>query len=92
MINIAIPALLVSIVMIAGIFAFMPIDMATTVHTTVQGTQLNNIIWQTEDDLTSNMTATCSGSTDFLVHYTFKEWILVPTKLRLPLSLQLESI
>lgn len=35
-----IPSVLVAIVLIAGIFAFMPINEATTVHTTIQNTQL----------------------------------------------------
>ena len=35
----AIPAILAATVLIAGIFAFMPIEQATTVHTTIQGTQ-----------------------------------------------------
>ena len=34
----AIPAILVATVMVAGMFAFMPIEQATTVHTTVQAT------------------------------------------------------
>ena len=35
MMKIALPILLAGIVMIAGIFAFMPIDMASTVHSTL---------------------------------------------------------
>ena len=34
--KIVIPAILVVTVLVAGIFAFMPIDKATTVHTTLQ--------------------------------------------------------
>ena len=56
--------------MIAGIFAFIPIDKATTVHTTIQGTQLNNIASTFDLDLSTNATATCAGE-DFLVYYTF---------------------
>ena len=41
MTNLAIPILLASIVMIAGVFAFMPIDKASTVHTTI-GTNIDN--------------------------------------------------
>jgi len=33
-----IPILLASIIVVAGIFAFMPIDQASTVHTTIQDT------------------------------------------------------
>ena len=36
--KIVIPAILAAIVMIAGIFTFMPIEQATTVHTTIQAT------------------------------------------------------
>ena len=72
MMKIAIPVLLVSIVMIAGIFAFMPVDKATTVHTTIQGTQLNNVESTFQTDLKANATAGCGSSGgSFLVHYTF---------------------
>lgn len=37
--KLAIPAILVAIVMVAGIFAFSPIEQASTVHTTIQNTQ-----------------------------------------------------
>ena len=71
MMKIAIPVLLVSIVMIAGIFAFMPIDKATTVHTTIQGSQLNSIASDFTTDTSINVTATCGGTAGFLVYYTF---------------------
>ena len=71
MMKIALPILLAGIVMIAGIFAFMPVDKATTVHTTIQGTQLNNVATAAQTDLSLNMTATCDGTTDFLAYYTF---------------------
>ena len=71
MMKIALPVLLAGIIMIAGIFAFIPIDMAATVHTTIQGTQLNNVASNFNLDLKTNSTATCSGSADFLVYYIF---------------------
>ena len=72
MMKIALPILLAGIIMIAGIFAFMPIDKATTVHTTIQGTQLNNVASTFDTDLSSNATAGCgSAGGSFLVHYTF---------------------
>jgi len=37
--KLTIPAILAATVMVAGIFAFMPVEQASTVHTTVQGTQ-----------------------------------------------------
>ena len=71
MIKIVLPVLLASIVMIAGIFAFIPVDKATTVHTTIQGTQLNDIDSTFDTDLSSNATAKCTGGGDFLVYFTF---------------------
>ena len=35
--KIAIPALLVATVMVAGMFAFAPVEQASTVHTTIIG-------------------------------------------------------
>ena len=35
--KLAIPAILVATVMVAGIFAFMPVEQASTVHTTITG-------------------------------------------------------
>ena len=70
MMKIAIPVLLASIVMIAGIFAFMPVDKATTVHTTIQGTQLNNVASAFTDSLILNATAKCDAGS-FLVYWTF---------------------
>ena len=70
MMKIALPILLAGIIMIAGIFAFIPIDKATTVHTTIQGSQLNNIQSTFQADLSANATATCSSGS-FMVYYTF---------------------
>ena len=41
--NKTIPALLAVTVMIAGIFAFMPVEQASTVHTTIQETGTNYV-------------------------------------------------
>ena len=68
MTKIILPILLSGIVMIAGIFAFMPVDKATTVHTTVQGTQLNNVASTFQTDLSANATALCSGGGSFMVY------------------------
>ena len=79
MTNITIPVVLVSIVMIAGIFAFMPVDKATTVHTTIQGTQLNNINSTFDTDMSTNATASCgSAGGDFLVYWTFSNSTAAP--------------
>ena len=74
MMKLALPILLASVVMIAGIFAFMPVYEASTVHTTIQSTiqntQLNNMASTFDTDLSSNATATCSAGS-FLVYWTF---------------------
>ena len=70
MIKIVLPVLLASIIVIAGIFAFIPVEKAITVHTTIQGTQLNNIASTFQSNLDANATATCASG-DFLVHYIF---------------------
>ena len=72
MMKIALPVLLAGIIMIAGIFPMLPIDKATTVHTTIQGTQLNNVATVLDTDLSNNATAGCGAAGgDFLVHYVF---------------------
>ena len=38
--KLAIPAILAATVLVAGIFAFMPVEQASTVHTVVQGSQI----------------------------------------------------
>lgn len=68
--KLVIPTILVSITLVAGIFAFMPVEKASTVHTTVQGTQFNNIAATFNTDLSSNATATCTTG-DFLAFFTF---------------------
>lgn len=68
--KLVIPTILVSITLVAGIFAFMPVEKASTVHTTIQGTQLNNIATTFDTDLASNATATCASG-DFLVYFIF---------------------
>ena len=40
--KIAIPALLVATVMVAGAFAFLPVEQASTVHTTAAGQGINS--------------------------------------------------
>ena len=53
MINLTIPAILVGIVMVAGIFAFMPVQQASTVHTTIQAGQSSLFSVTVTDDTTS---------------------------------------
>ena len=68
--KLVIPAILVSITLVAGIFAFMPVEKASTVHTTIQGTQLTEIASAIDLDTTTNATAGC-GNGAGLVFYTF---------------------
>ena len=74
MMKLALPILLASVVMIAGIFAFTPVYEASTVHTTiqstVQNTQFNQVKSTFDTDLSSNATASCSAGS-FLVFYTY---------------------
>ena len=69
--KLVIPAILVSITLIAGIFAFVPVEKASTVHTTIQGTQFNEFKSVFVDDTSvSNATATCGSGSDGLVFWT----------------------
>jgi hypothetical protein len=47
--NKAIPTLLIATIMIAGAFAFMPVQEASTVHTTTASTQTSSVILQGQD-------------------------------------------
>ena len=76
-----IPAILVVTVFVAGIFAFMPVEKASTVHTTLGTTtqstnilnaQLNNIKSTVQTNLQANATANCgTAGGGFLVYWTF---------------------
>ena len=52
--KLTIPTILVATVMVAGIFAFMPVEQASTVHTTIQDTQLT---FKTTTDTQATVTA-----------------------------------
>ena len=65
------PTILIATVMIAGIFAFMPIEKATTVHTTIQGTQLTEFKSVFVGDTSSqNATAGCGVGNAGLAYWT----------------------
>ena len=75
MIKYAIPAILVATVMVAGMFAFIPVEQASTVHTTIQGSQAQ--MQQGEDDTdrisggaaeASTVTIGTNNNTPFIVH------------------------
>jgi len=73
MIKYTIPTILIATVLVAGIFAFMPVEKASTVHTTIQGTQINNVADQVATVCSANLNtdtlvATATGG-DFIVMY-----------------------
>ena len=71
----AIPAILATIVMVAGMFAFLPVEQASTVHagaTGVQGTQISEVADQVATVCSANLntnTLVATSTTDFLVMY-----------------------
>ena len=63
------PSILAAIILIAGVFAFAPIENASTVHTAIQENQLNQIVIATSNDLSGTaISATCANN-DFIVFY-----------------------
>jgi hypothetical protein len=64
--KIAIPTLLLGVVMIAGIFAFMPVQEASTVHTTAATAGLVVI---GEDSTLNGGAMTCTSTADFTVDF-----------------------
>jgi len=62
--KLAIPALLVATVMVAGAFAFMPVEQASTVHTSAELAGANVLRTETVLDLTLS-TKTGSGAVTF---------------------------
>jgi len=70
--KIVFPALLVATIMVAGAFAFMPIEQASTVHTTATGGVVIETLTFTDTDLTEATdvyTLTCTG--DALVNAAY---------------------
>jgi hypothetical protein len=63
--KLTIPSVLIATVMIAAVFAFIPVDEAKAVHTTIQGTQFTLV------DVISNASVatgiTCDSDKDFIV-------------------------
>ena len=70
--KIIIPSILGIIVLVAGIFALMPINQASTVHTTIQGTQINEVANQVGTVCSTNLNddrIDATSTADFLVMY-----------------------
>ena len=63
----AIHSILAVTILFAGMFAFMPVEEVTAVHTTVQNTQFNQVISTFETDLAAG-SATCTSDSDFVVY------------------------
>jgi len=65
--KIIIPTIIAATVLLAGMFAFMPVEQATAVHTTIQGTQMNQVssIAVTAVDAEID----CTSDAAFIVHY-----------------------
>jgi len=67
MTNLLLPSMLVASVLIAGAFAFMPVDEAKAVHTTIQGTQMTLTDVISGDDFNADGAVTCDSDADFTV-------------------------
>jgi len=69
--KLTIPTILIATVLIAGVFALMPIEKATTVHTTIQGSQLT--LFKTlfvTDTSAQNATGGCGVGNGGLAYWT----------------------
>lgn len=65
MIKYTIPSVLIAITLVAGIFAFMPIEQATTVHTTIQQSTTHLVDTAVEATVTNdNFLITCPATSD----------------------------
>ena len=69
--KLTIPTILIATVLIAGIFALMPIEKAITVHTTIQSSQFTNLKTVFVTDTSSqNATAGCGVGNAGLAYWT----------------------
>ena len=69
--KLTIPTILIATVLVTGIFAFMPIDKATTVHSTIQSTQMNQYkAVFVESTTIGNATGGCGSSNSGLAYWT----------------------
>ena len=65
--KIIIPSILAATILVAGMFAFMPVQKASTVHTTIQSTILQSVAKSDTDVATGDaLTLTCTAP--FVVH------------------------
>ena len=68
MTNYLLTSILVATVLLAGAFAFMPVDEAKAVHTTITGTQFTFTDVISGADLTGDGAVTCDSDQDFVVY------------------------
>jgi len=64
-------SILVATVLMAGVFALMPTEQATAVHTTIQSTQFTKASLISSADLSIGFT--CDSDQDFIVHFIIGE-------------------
>jgi len=67
----AIPTIIIAAALVAGMFAFMPVEKATAVHTTIQGTQMTQSSSLFLDMM--DQVIDCTSDAAFIVHYTIAE-------------------
>jgi len=63
-----IPTIIIAAALVAGMFAFMPVEKATAVHTTVTNTQFTQTSSLFDVDL--DLVIDCTSDAAFLVHYS----------------------
>ena len=60
--KLTIPAILVATVMVAGIFAFIPVEQASTVHSTTLGTIQSVTVTDTDLETGDTLSVTCTDT------------------------------
>ena len=74
------PAILVATVMVAGVFAFMPVEQASTVHTTIQGaggTSLDDVLAASMITEVEAVSVTDSNTGDIVTLACTEDYILM---------------
>lgn len=64
-----IPIILTATILIAGIFALMPVERVSTVHTTILGDHLTLMISTASTNIFGEGDIVCTSTAAFLVHY-----------------------
>jgi len=66
--KIIIPSIVAATLLVIGVVGFAPVEQATAVHTTIQGTQLNDVGTSVTLTLGTDVNVQCANA--FLVHYS----------------------